>query len=92
MRLLGYYDSLNRPTHANWLQLQMVTLHIIEAAFHKAGIHKVLLILVNTVASSMMVAYLSYRYYESYFLALKSKFQTAPRAVEITKGKLSPAL
>jgi len=38
------------------------------------------------------VAYLSYRYYESYFLALKSKFQTASQSAEIEKGKLSSAL
>jgi len=38
------------------------------------------------------VAYLSYRYYESYFLTLKIKFQTAPQTVEVEKGKLSSAL
>jgi len=39
-----------------------------------------------------MVAYMSYRYYESYFMRLKNKYQTAPQAVEIEKGKLSSAL
>jgi len=72
--------------------MHMLTLHVVEAVFHKAGIDNVVLIFVSTVAATMMVAYLSYRYYESYFLALKSKFQTASQSAEIEKGKLSSAL
>ena len=72
--------------------MHMLTLHIVEVVFHKAGIDNVVLIFMSTVAATMMVAYMSYRYYESYFMRLKNKYQTAPQAVEIEKGKLSSAL
>ncbi len=68
--------------------MHMLTLHVVDAVFHKVGINHIVLIFVTTVAASMVVAYISYRYYESYFLKLKSKFQTTPQAKETRKGKL----
>jgi peptidoglycan/LPS O-acetylase OafA/YrhL len=56
--------------------MHMLTMHLVEAILHKIGTDNLLLVFIGTAVSSMALAFISYRYYESYFLNLKRKFKT----------------